>query len=706
MDSLLANSQTPSNPYFGRYDLPPTVVVRIAKLFDPKTLSAFSQVNNAWYRAIKGHTPIIRLDGLNLVIPGRYKGDHYSRYQILWHVNREEAAKINEAIGMEISFPSPTAQEVPLLIGKGAFGEFRIAKVVGEERYVGIKITENSKEIEKEALIQEALTGLPHLMPSLDYRTARVEGRLRLFQAMPLAGLGNLSRERNPEAPHKPTLGELIQGLKDHGFREQLIYHIAHSSLLGLQAMHGSQLYHLDFKGDNLVVDVNGEVWVIDFGLSGLFETGKEDTVKLIGDRRYYPFERMVCEKWKNHRPLFLATIDIWALGITLLELVHPGGNPFNMQQYGYLRDEGSYHSRLQGIEVLKDPTPDSLGSFISALLTVDPSNRPNATKALQHPWILKMGKTADQWRPACKSRLSEMVREHKRRAWMEGFSSSIGQLLVRQKRVEAPLQEKPEGFPPLILMEESEEPSLTSLGDYPVDPYPSRPDLDELLTDARSLPDELSFSDEDLDPPNVGFGRYRSYSDEMDFSPPAEILVPLAAPKDLLSPLTLPLPLFTDFVPRLALQKTLEESLFSNKRLTVLQGMGGAGKSKMALYLLHSEKVKEHFGLRLWFNAVDQKNSLESQILLLARELNLIDARASMEEAFEAFYRYLGKQPKPYLIVFDNADDPESLLPHLPKEKGHVLITTRNASWPDAVPVGVLSVHESLLLIERLLQK
>ncbi|MGE3557306.1 MAG: tetratricopeptide repeat protein [Candidatus Obscuribacterales bacterium] len=663
MDSVLANDQT-SNPYFGQYDLPPKLVLKIAQLFDEKTLSAFSQVNNAWYRAVKGHAVIIQLNP-NDPIPGRYKGDHYSCYQILWQVNREEAARISEAVGMEISFPSPETKEVPVLIGKGGFGEFRIAKVVGEERYVGVKITKSTKQIEKEALIQETLTGLPHLMPSLDFRAAQVSGRLQLFQAMPLAGLGNLSRDRDPKAPNKPTLGELIQGLQDHGFREQLIYHIAHSSLVGLDGMHGNHLFHMDFKGDNLVVDVNGEVWVIDFGCSGLSKSGYEDTVKLLGDRRYFPFERTYCEKRRDHTPLSLARIDIWALGITLLELIHPGGNPFSMRAYPLLYSENDYKLRLEKIEALKDAAPDSFGSFLKHLLTVIPAGRPKAAQALQHPWIVKMSKAADQWLPSCKGRLSEMVREHKRRAWMTGFPSSIGQMLTQKKPRE---------------VEEDLYSFLT--------PIPSPYSL--LAAVGPSEPDPYAW------PEDVG---------HEELSPP-DLTVPVEAPRDLLSPQTLPLPLFTDFIPRLTLQKTLEDRLFSNQSLTVLQGMGGSGKTKMAQYLLYLDKVRHHFGQRLWFNSVTRKNSLETQILLLTTELRLVEPKASMEEAVRAFQRYLKEQPKPFLIVFDNADDPRSLLPYLPKENGHVLITTRNASWTGAIPVGVLSEEESLLLIEKLLQQ
>ncbi|MGE3954573.1 MAG: tetratricopeptide repeat protein [Parachlamydiales bacterium] len=172
------------------------------------------------------------------------------------------------------------------------------------------------------------------------------------------------------------------------------------------------------------------------------------------------------------------------------------------------------------------------------------------------------------------------------------------------------------------------------------------------------------------------------------------------------LSPQQHPLPHFTDYVNRLQLESTLVERLLSNTSCTALQGMGGVGKSQLALYLFHSPKVKEHFGLRFWFRAADQTGSLDSQFQVLAMELRLVKEAATPEEAITAFHGYLAQQTSPYLLAFDNADDPNRLAPYLLQGNGHILITTRNASWSDTVPIDVLSKEESLLLIGKLLQK
>jgi tetratricopeptide (TPR) repeat protein len=124
---------------------------------------------------------------------------------------------------------------------------------------------------------------------------------------------------------------------------------------------------------------------------------------------------------------------------------------------------------------------------------------------------------------------------------------------------------------------------------------------------------------------------------------------------------------------------------------------------------MLHDEKVKEHFGLRLWFQGADRPEMLEVQHLFLARELGLVDEKASPEKALKALHAYLASYAKqtgkPWLAIYDNADLPSLLQPYL-AEGGHVLITTRNNEWPDAIPVDVFEPKEAEALTVKLLQR
>src|ERR1700733_7821816 len=71
------------------------------------------------------------------------------------------------------------------------------------------------------------------------------------------------------------------------------------------------------------------------------------------------------------------------------------------------------------------------------------------------------------------------------------------------------------------------------------------------------------------------------------------------------LSPQDLPLPHFTSFVERPALQNQLEKLLFSTNfssyfttaPLLACQGMGGVGKSQLLTYMIHNRKIQDRFG-------------------------------------------------------------------------------------------------------------
>ena len=57
------------------------------------------------------------------------------------------------------------------------------------------------------------------------------------------------------------------------------------------------------------------------------------------------------------------------------------------------------------------------------------------------------------------------------------------------------------------------------------------------------------------------------------------------------------------------------------------------------------------------------------------------------------------------WLLIFDNADNPKDLEPHLPAGPGHVLITSRNQTWTHSVEpleVDVFTEDESVAHILR----
>jgi hypothetical protein len=101
------------------------------------------------------------------------------------------------------------------------------------------------------------------------------------------------------------------------------------------------------------------------------------------------------------------------------------------------------------------------------------------------------------------------------------------------------------------------------------------------------------------------------------------------------------------------------------------------------------------------WVNA-ERAGLLGEQFAALADALGCAQPGTGVEVMRRAVLGELRERGR-WLLVFDNAEDPEDLAPWLPGAGGHVLITSRTHRWADlAVPVevDVLSRAESVTIL------
>jgi tetratricopeptide (TPR) repeat protein len=170
------------------------------------------------------------------------------------------------------------------------------------------------------------------------------------------------------------------------------------------------------------------------------------------------------------------------------------------------------------------------------------------------------------------------------------------------------------------------------------------------------------------------------------------------------------------NFTGREALLEELRRSLSTRTRTAVvplpqaLLGQGGVGKTQLA-----TEYVWRYRGAYdlVWWIPADQAVLVRGALAALAPRLNLPsassvgvdEAAASVREALERGMPY-----QRWLLVFDNADQPEDITPFLPKGgPGHILITSRNSRWSgsaETVPVDVFTREESVAFLTKRLRR
>ncbi|KAL0230297.1 hypothetical protein PCE1_003858 [Barthelona sp. PCE] len=179
--------------------------------------------------------------------------------------------------------------------------------------------------------------------------------------------------------------GSLDDLLKIYSFSpsdERVIAFIARELLSGITHLHENKLMHRDIKGGNVLLSRNGDVKICDFGVSKMMEATVDQAHTFVGSMLWMAPEQ-IGARISDHKEYGFA-VDIWAFGITLIELadgVPPHANLKTWAVMNAITNGDPPTVKTQGYSPL-------FIDFLSKCLVVDPQQRWKPRQLLSHPFL------------------------------------------------------------------------------------------------------------------------------------------------------------------------------------------------------------------------------------------------------------------------------------------------------------------------------
>lgn len=187
------------------------------------------------------------------------------------------------------------------------------------------------------------------------------------------------------------SLDSIYKAFKERDGRlsEKPLGIIAGSVLKGLAYLNEKKVMHRDIKPQNVLLDINGNVKLCDFGVSG-------DVVNSLATTYTGTSFYMAPERIKNEP--YTISCDVWSLGLTVLEGA--------LGEFPFVR-ESTPDLMISPLDLLMiiiefepilEDEPDEgikwskgFKDFIRVCLTKEGRERPSPRQMLEHPWLIKM---------------------------------------------------------------------------------------------------------------------------------------------------------------------------------------------------------------------------------------------------------------------------------------------------------------------------
>jgi len=245
-------------------------------------------------------------------------------------------------------------------LGKGKFGNVYLARTKKEKYIIALKLLFKSqlvsgqveKQLQREIEIQSHLRH-PHILRLFGWW----HDEKKIYLVLEFAGKGELYKEL---CAHK-RLTEFRTAT--------IVYEVADA----LKYCHANNIIHRDIKPENILLGLQGEVKLADFGWSVRTPSKRRET--MCGTLDYLPPE-MVEQKEYNHK------VDNWTVGVLCYELLC-GSPPFETEQ-----QNETYRRIVNTQYTFPSCIQERARDLIKRLLQYDAGRRLELDQVQRHDWI------------------------------------------------------------------------------------------------------------------------------------------------------------------------------------------------------------------------------------------------------------------------------------------------------------------------------
>ncbi|KFH44148.1 Protein kinase-like protein [Hapsidospora chrysogenum ATCC 11550] len=261
-------------------------------------------------------------------------------------------------------------------IGAGSMGKVKLASKEDTGEQVACKIIPRGSTDDG----HQSLADKERADHSKEIRTAREAAIVTLLNHPHICGLRDVVRTNY----HWYMLFEFVNG------GQMLDYIISHGKLKEKQARkfsrqiasaldycHRNSIVHRDLKIENILISKNGDIKIIDFGLSNLFSP--RGHLKTFCGSLYFAAPELLRAKAYTG-----PEVDVWSFGIVIYVLVC-GKVPFDDQNMQALHDKIK-----SGIVDYPTWLSSECKHLISRMLVTDPRQRATMQEVMNHPWMVK----------------------------------------------------------------------------------------------------------------------------------------------------------------------------------------------------------------------------------------------------------------------------------------------------------------------------